>query len=471
MTPGEKALGEKAPGEKAPRTAPTKAFASGSRGVLIGLLALVTMFAFEAIAVSLVMPTVTADLNGESLYPIAVVGLLTASIVGMVVSGSWCDARGAGVPLILGGALFVLGLTVSGISTSMLVFVAGRLLQGLGAGTALTAMYVAVGEAFAPALRPRVFSLFTAAWVLPAVVGPVIAGLLVDLAGWRSVFLVVAGFAAVSVIGVRVALAGRLVRRSAPVVWGRRPWYAVAAAVGVVLLHLAGQRAGGDAVVPVVVLLVVAVVVLVVAVPRLLPVGTFRCGRGLPSVIVLRGLAGGAFVSVETFLPLVLQRESGLTPTLAGLVMTTGALGWTAAAVATARAGRPETYTRLMTGGAVALLLGGLVLLALVPLDHLVGAAVAVAIVGFTLMATGMGMAMPLMSTLALDLAPGGRQGDSAAAVQMSDSLGQSVAAGVIGVVFARWFLLDRETSYLAGFGLAVLLAAGAVAVVRRTRV
>lgn len=133
--------------------------------------------------------------------------------------------------------------------------------------------------------------------------------------------------------------------------------------------------------------------------------------------------------------------------------------------------GRPATYTRLMTIGATALLVGGLVLLALVPVDHLVVPAVVVAATGFTLMATGMGMAMPLMSTLALDLAPGGRQGESAAAVQMSDSLGQSVAAGVVGVVFARWFLLDPGTSYLAGFGVAVLLAAGAVAVVRRTDV
>lgn len=450
---------------------PTTVFARGSRGVLVGLLALVTMFAFEAIAVSLVMPTVTADLDGETLYPIAVVGLLTASVVGMVISGAWSDARGAGLPLGLGGALFVAGLLVSGFSTSMPAFVAGRLLQGLGAGTAFTAMYVAVGEAFAPELRPRVFSLFTAAWVLPAIVGPVIAGLLVDLAGWRSVFLVVAGFAAVSVVGVRIALAGRLIRRAGPVDWGRRPLYAVAAAIGVLLLHLAGQRASGDAVAPVVVLLAVAVLVLVIAVPRLLPAGTFRCGRGLPSVIVLRGLAGGAFVSVETFLPLVLQRESGLTPTLAGLVLTVGALGWTAGAAATARIGRPETYTRLMTAGAATLLVGGVVLLALVPLDHLVGPAVVVSVVGFTLMATGMGMAVPLMSTLALDLAPGGRQGESAAAVQMSDSLGQSVAAGVIGVVFARWFLLDAESSYLAGFGLAVLMAAAAVVVVQRTRV
>ena len=75
------------------------------------------------------------------------------------------------------------------------------------------------------------------------------------------------------------------------------------------------------------------------------------------------------------------------------------------------------------------------------------------ATLGFATMAVGMGLATPLMSTLSLDLAPEGRQGDTGAAIQMSDSLGQSIAAGLVGAVFARWFLIDEHTSYLAGFG------------------
>ena len=72
------------------------------------------MFAFEAVAVSLAMPSVAHELDGETLYPIAVVGLLTAAIVGMVVGGTWSDARGPGLPLTVGGFGFVAGLLVSG---------------------------------------------------------------------------------------------------------------------------------------------------------------------------------------------------------------------------------------------------------------------------------------------------------------------------------------------------------------------
>jgi MFS family permease len=447
----------------APRT-PERALDRDHRAITLGLLALVTMFAFEAVAVSLAMPSVARELDGETLYPIAVVGLLTAAIVGMVVGGTWGDARGPGLPLTVGGLGFVAGLLVSGFAGSMEVFVGGRLLQGLGCGAALTAMYVAVADAYPARLRTRVFSLLSTAWVVPSIAGPFIAGALVDLFGWRSVFLVVAAFAALSTFVVRAAMGGRLATRHSAVVWGRRPAYAVVAALGVIALHLAGHGAGLGAAL----LLVGGLAVLGVSMGPLLPRGTARAARGLPAVVAARGVFGGAFACVEMFLPLVLQNESRLTPTLTGLVMMVGALGWTAGSSYAGRHGRPETFDRLLRAGALALLGGVAISLALVPLDHLPVAAAAVATLGFTVMAVGMGLATPLMSTLALDLAPVGRQGESGGAIQMSDALGQSIAAGLVGAVFARWFLLDAHSSYLAGFGLAVVLALLAIGITRR---
>jgi MFS family permease len=444
--------------------APERAFDQQHRTITLGLLALVTMFAFEAVAVSLAMPSVARELDGERLYPIAVVGMLTAAIVGMVMGGIWSDARGASIPLSVGGVGFVAGLLVSGFAGSMELFVGGRLLQGLGCGAALTAMYVAVGDAYPAHLRTRVFSLFATAWVLPSIAGPFVAGALVDLFGWRSVFLVVAAFAAFSTAGVQVALRGHLAVREAPVVWGRRPLYAVIAAVGVIALHLAGHGAGiGSAV-----LLLAGLGVVVLSIGHLLPRGTTRASQGLPAVIASRGVFGAAFACVELFLPLVLQDETGMSPTVSGLVMMVGALGWVAGSAYSGKHGRPETFQRILVVGSLSLLAGTVITLGLVPIDHLPLVAGVVATIGFATMAVGMGLATPLMSTLALDLAPEGRQGDSGAAIQMSDSLAQSIAAGLVGAVFARWFLIDADTSYLAGFGLAFLLALLATVTARR---
>ncbi|MET0999513.1 MAG: MFS transporter, partial [Marmoricola sp.] len=420
--------------------------------------------AFEAVAVSLAMPSGAGELHGETLYPIAVVGLLTAAIVGMVVGGIWSDARGPGLPITLGGLGFVAGLLVSGFASTMEIFVAGRLLQGLGCGAAMTAMYVAVADAYPAHLRTRVFSLFATAWVVPSIAGPFVAGALVDVFGWRSVFLVVAGFAVVSTLVVRAGMGRHLVVRTAPMVWGRRPAYAVAAALGVLALHLAGHGTG----LRTALLLVGGLVVVAVSMGTLLPRGTARGEPGLPAVVAARGVFGGAFACVEMFLPLVLQGESGLSPTVTGLVMMVGALGWTAGSSYAGKHGRPESFDGLLRAGALTLLGGAVATTALVPIDHLPVVAAIVATVGFTVMAVGMGLATPLMSTLALDLSPAGRQGESGAAIQMSDALGQSIAAGLVGAVFARWFLLDQGTSYLAGFGLAVLLAALAIVLTRR---
>jgi MFS family permease len=447
-----------------PERASQRAFDPQHRTITLGLLALVTMFAFEAVAVSLAMPSVARELDGETLYPIAVVGMLTAAIVGMVVGGIWSDARGASLPLTVGGVGFVAGLLVSGFAGSMEVFVGGRLLQGLGCGGALTAMYVAVGDAYPAHLRTRVFSLFATAWVVPSIAGPFVAGALVDLFGWRSVFLVVAAFAALSTAGVQIAVRGLLAVREAPLVWGRRPLYAVVAAVGVIALHLAGHGSSvGSAL-----LLVAGLLVVGIAVGPLLPRGTTRASRGLPAVIASRGVFGATFACVELFLPLVLQVETGMSPTGSGLVMMVGALGWVAGSSYAGKHGRPETFSGILRAGSLSLVLGALIILALVPVDHSPVVATLVATVGFAILAIGMGLATPLMSTLALDLAPEGRQGDSGAAIQMSDSLAQSVAAGLVGAVFARWFLVDPHTSYFAGFGLAALLALVAVFTARR---
>jgi MFS family permease len=441
-----------------------RAFDPVHRATTFGLLALVTMFAFEAVAVSLAMPSVARDLDGETLYPIAVVGLLTTAIIGMVVSAGWCDARGPSLPILVGGLGFTVGLLLSGFAPSMELFVAGRLAQGLGCGLAMTALYVVVADAFPAELRTRVFSLFATAWVVPSIAGPFVAGALVDLLGWRSVFLVVAAFSVVATLGVRAATGPRLTKRSGPLRWGRRPAYAVVAALGVLALHLAGHGHGVVAVAGV----VAGLALVLWAVPSLLPTGTLRARAGLPAVIASRGIFGGAFACLELFVPLVLQRESGLSPTLAGLVMMVAALGWTGGSAWSGRHGRPETFAMLLRGGALALLVGSVVAVALVPLEHQPVPAALVALVALTVMAVGMGLATPLLSTLSLDLAEPERQGEAGAAIQMSDSLGQSVAAGVVGAVFAPWFLADQGTSYLAGFGVAVVLSLAAVAAAGR---
>ncbi|MEE3919067.1 MFS transporter [Micromonospora sp. BRA006-A] len=86
---------------------------------------------------------------------------------------------------------FVAGLVVAGAATTMEVLVVGRAVQGFGSGLVSVALYVVVGQAYPEQLRRRIFAAFAAAWVVPSLVGPALAGLIVEHLGWRWVFLAV----------------------------------------------------------------------------------------------------------------------------------------------------------------------------------------------------------------------------------------------------------------------------------------
>jgi MFS family permease len=96
----------------------------------------------------------------------------------------------------------------SGLAPTMTLMVMGRAMQGFGAGVLYVALYVIVGRVYPQELHPRVFAAFAAAWVLPSVIGPAIAGLLVQFVSWRAVFLGVVLLTIPSVFLVRPALRG-----------------------------------------------------------------------------------------------------------------------------------------------------------------------------------------------------------------------------------------------------------------------
>ncbi len=178
---------------------------------------------------------------------------------------------------------------------------------------------------------------------------------------------------------------------------------------------------------------VVGGLMVVTSLPRLVPPGTLRLARGLPSVIVVRGLFTAAFFGAETYVPLALHAERGIPLAQAGLALTGGALGWAAGSYLQARPGlRLHRATLLSTGGIVVAV--AVAALSLVMLD-----AVSPWMVVPCGRSGGLGMGMALSSTsvLVLGLSAPGQQGSNSASLQVSDALGSVVGVGAAGAVFA----------------------------------
>ncbi|WP_449065065.1 MFS transporter [Planomonospora algeriensis] len=189
---------------------PPGIFARRHRAVTIGMVALIVLVAFEALAVATAMPVVGRELDGLGLYALAFSGALAAGMTATVLGGRWGDLRGPVVPLWTGVAAFVAGLLVAGTAPTMDVFVLGRFVQGFGGGLFQVALYVLVSRVYPARTHPKVFSVFAGAWVVPSMVGPAITGVVVEQLGWRWVFL-------------GVPLPGRPGRAAALARPGRRP--------------------------------------------------------------------------------------------------------------------------------------------------------------------------------------------------------------------------------------------------------
>src|SRR3954454_10361619 len=148
------------------------------RSLVLGVVGVVVSVAFEAIAVATAMPVAARELDGLRSYGLAFSIFLTTSLLGMVAAGEISDRRGPVVPFVAASGIFALGLAIAGTAPTMWVLVVARGVQGLGAGLNIVSLYVVVARAFPEALRPRVFSAMSSGWIVPALIGPPIAGFL-----------------------------------------------------------------------------------------------------------------------------------------------------------------------------------------------------------------------------------------------------------------------------------------------------
>ncbi len=403
-------------------------FGAANRTVTVGIVLLISLVAFEAMGVGTAMPALVDDLGSVSSYAWPFVSFVAATVVGTVLGGRWCDQHGPRAMLLGAPVVFGLGLLVAGTSTTMAQVLAGRTLQGLGAGAQGVAVYVLIALVYSPAARPAVFGLISSAWVLPSLVGPPVAGFLTDQLSWHWVFLALIPVVVLALLLLLPAAPRMTAPETPPVVRRGLASGAVAAAVGVAALSWAGQHPSGLGVL----VAVVSLALLVVALPRLVPAGTLAASTGVGATVVSRALVAGAFFTANSYLPLMLTRTHGWSLTAAGLPLIAGSLGWSASA---AWQGRRTDLSRtvLLRWGFVLVGLGIAMLLAVAP----AGGIAWLAFPALTVAGTGMGLSFSSISFLLLHHSASADVGFNASSAQLSDQLSQAFFVGLGGALLA----------------------------------
>ncbi len=455
------------------------------RRLTAGLVLTITLVAFESLAIATIMPTVSDDLGGLGLYGWVFSGFFLGSLLGIVLAGQAADQHGTRLPYAVGLVLFTAGLVVGGAAQSMGMLVAGRVAQGIGAGAIPAVAYAAVGRSYPPDLRPRVFAVFSTAWVVPGLIGPVAATSLAHVLSWRAVFLALiplvglAAAMAIPALGVRhsgdaedadTSTGARGNGNGSLDGDGRPPAVpaidprlgALVLVVGVAFV-LGGLGAGSP--------LIGAPLVIAGAVPaawaflRLVPAGTARLAPGMPAAVAVRGILTFAFFGTDAYVSLAVTDVRDQSTWLAGSALTAATLAWTTGSWLQARVVKERGPRWLVTRGFVCLVVATVAMLIVLRPVPAALVLLAWAMGGFS-----MGISYSSISVTVLGLAEPGHEGAASAALQLSDVLGVSLGTGLVGVFVALgegrgW---ATGSSLTLGFVLTLLVAIGGLAAARR---
>ena len=425
-------------------------FDAEHRALTLIAVATVSLVAFETLSLTTIAPIIARDLGGLELFGWIFSAFLLPQLVGAVLGGQLSDRYGPRRPFLYSLLGFGVGLLLSGLAPTMLTLLAGRVVQGLSAGVLVTVVYVCVTVGFADALRPRVMAGISGAWVLPALIGPALAGFVADAFSWRLVF-----YGLLPLLAVVAVVAGRRLEphRISPAPAPEGPKdddskdsgvanpdtqrrhdlsasFRLALGAGLALAGFSltswwlGLAAFG-----------VGFVLALPALRSLLPRGTLIAGAGLPATIASRGLFVAAYIGTEVLMALVVTSVQGYSATVAGVLIAAGAIGWSFGAWLQARIDRqygPHTRRLRMIGGAtlVTLGLGVIILVVLLP-----DAPLGLTLFGWVVAALGIGSAHSTSSVLAFAHAHSGHEGKVSSSLQITDQLMQAIAAGTSGAL------------------------------------
>ncbi|MGC2235924.1 MAG: hypothetical protein WA584_07165, partial [Pyrinomonadaceae bacterium] len=240
----------------------------------------------------------------------------------------------------------------------------------------------------------------------------------------------------------------------------RRAAWSVLAAVGVLAICVSGQRA----MLWWPVLLLGGLALTWAYAPRLLPPGTWRGRPGLPSVIATRSLINAGYFGVEAYVPLSLVVHRDLSATQAGMFLTGAAMLWFSGSWMAANLRALDSKPMRVRLGTFAVLVG--LTSPFMTLGQTVPTPVVAVI--WSISGLGMGMATSTLGVLLLDLSAADQQGANSAAMQISDSIAESLALAIGAVTFAILLTVDSTAAYVVVFGLSVVFLTGALALTGR---
>jgi EmrB/QacA subfamily drug resistance transporter len=478
------------------------------RGPVLGAIMLTTsLIALDNTIIATAVPSVVKDLGGFSQFPWLFSIYLLTQAVTVPVYGKLADVLGRKPVLFFGVVVFVGSSLLCGLAWSMPTLIAARALQGIGAGAVLPIGVTIIGDLYSVQERARVQGYLASVWGASSVLGPALGGLFSEYGSWRWIFFINLPLGAVALWALHRRFSERVERRPHHVDY----LGAVLLTVGCSSLIL-GLIEGGTAwawgsLISITLLTTAAVaLVLFVRVERtapepVLPLWVFR-RRVLVGGNLVGVLVGALLIGLSSYVPTYVQQVLGTGAVEAGFALGALTIGWPIAASLSGRVYlrigfRDTALVGIGFAAAGALLTARLG--AHEPVWHVAGA---MFLTGLGMGLIGSPIVVAIQSVVGWD-----RRGVVTATNMFSRSMGSAIGAAAFGAIanstlahryahppagltgplphgvdettralahpgpvagFARAALFDATHHVFLALSVAVLLMAGAVALIPR---
>ncbi|MCD1144012.1 MFS transporter [Kocuria sp. LUK] len=322
-----------------PTTAPGGGTGASHRDVLRALTAILSVFFMAMVTLTIIgtaLPVIMADLDGDQTsLAWTVTGTLLANAATTPIWGKFADLFDKKRLLQLAIVIFVLGSGMAGLAPNVEFLVLARVVQGVAMGGIMALAMTIMGTIIPPRERGRYAGYMGAVMAVATSAGPLLGGLIVDLFGWRWVFLIPAPLAVLAAVLVQRTLQLPPQQKRRPRIdWPGIVLLLVASTSLLLWVSLAGKPgmfAWASATSAALVGTGLAATVAFVLVERRAaePVVPIRVvtERTTALAIVAAVATGGAMFASTTYLGQYFQLGQGYTPTMAGVLMLPQVLG------------------------------------------------------------------------------------------------------------------------------------------------